>query len=207
MKTINMDTWGRKTHFEFFQGMDYPQFNICMNMDITKFHSYTKSCDLSFYFCMIHAASRAANETTEFRYRIRGNQVVLHETVHPSFTYMQKDSDLFRIVTAEMKDDMTEFAADAKARAKKQEAYFDNGDHSDDLLYITCIPWISFTSLSHTIALRKDDSAPRISWGKYFRDGGRVMLPFSVQVNHALMDGLHVARYISRLEEAINSYE
>jgi chloramphenicol O-acetyltransferase type A len=35
------------------------------------------------------------------------------------------------------------------------------------------------------------------------RENERTLLPFSVEVHHALMDGLHVGRYVKRLEEAL----
>jgi chloramphenicol O-acetyltransferase type A len=30
-----------------------------------------------------------------------------------------------------------------------------------------------------------------------------MLMPFSVEVHHALMDGLHVARYVARIEEML----
>jgi chloramphenicol O-acetyltransferase type A len=205
MNYIDMDKWNRKAHFDFFHRMDYPQFNLCMNIDVTHFLDCTRSNRLSFYYSMIYAATKAANETEEFRCRIRNDRVILHEKVHPSFTDTAQESDLFKFVTVDMKEGLAEFVHYAKEESGKQEDYFNAGGDRDDLLYITCIPWITFTSLSHTISLRKDDSVPRISWGRYFNEGGKVLLPFSVQANHALMDGLHVARYVERLEAYINS--
>jgi chloramphenicol O-acetyltransferase type A len=74
----------------------------------------------------------------------------------------------------------------------------------DDLVYITCIPWISFTHLSHTINLKRDDAVARISWGKYYTSNDCVLLPCSVQVHPALADGLHVGRYVEKLQEHLN---
>jgi len=89
----------------------------------------------------------------------------------------------------------------------KQNDYFNLKELAgrDDLIYITCIPWISFTHLSHTISLNKNDSVPRISWGKYFMENNKVLLPFSVQVNHALVDGIHIGRYFLKLQNYIDN--
>jgi chloramphenicol O-acetyltransferase len=46
-----------------------------------------------------------------------------------------------------------------------------------------------------------EDSVPKIIFGKYEVEGGRVRLPVSVEVHHALMDGVHVGRYFERLQE------
>ncbi len=95
----------------------------------------------------------------------------------------------------------------AADQARKQKEYFALNDHvrRDDLIYITCLPWISFTHISHTISLNKDDSVPRISWGKYFTENNKVLLPFSVQVNHALVDGVHIGQYFFKLQDLINT--
>ena len=37
----------------------------------------------------------------------------------------------------------------------------------------------------------------------YERDGGRCMLPLSIQVNHAVCDGFHVCRLIVALKEML----
>nr|WP_291578924.1 CatA-like O-acetyltransferase [Clostridium sp. UBA6640] len=67
------------------------------------------------------------------------------------------------------------------------------------------MPWISFTHISNEIIMNKEDSIPKISWGKYFKDGDKVLLPYSIQVNHMLLDGVHVGKFIERLQDFINS--
>ncbi len=203
MEYIDMEKWPRKEHFHFFQGMDYPQTNVCMNLDATRFLAFVKKNGLSFYYAMIFAATHAANEQESFRYRIRGDGVVLHEKVHPSFTDLPEGSELFKYVSVEIEDDMAAFCARAKEASERQKEYLPK-DVRDDVLYITCLPWISFTALTHTMTLDKKDSVPRISWGRYFSEGEKVLLPFSVQVNHALLDGLEIGKYVSLLQDSMD---
>ncbi len=75
----------------------------------------------------------------------------------------------------------------------------------EDLIYITCIPWVSFTNLSHTVSLNKDDSIPRFAWGKYFEENGRILMPFSVQAHHSFVDGIHMGRYYDILQKYLDS--
>mmetsp|Transcript_1661 Transcript_1661/g.2286 ORF Transcript_1661/g.2286 Transcript_1661/m.2286 type:complete len:110 (+) Transcript_1661:260-589(+) len=45
------------------------------------------------------------------------------------------------------------------------------------------------------------DCVPRITWGKFFDDHrGRRMMPLSVQVHHAIVDGRHVGEYFQLIE-------
>jgi chloramphenicol O-acetyltransferase type A len=180
-----------------------------MNIDITNFLEKTKKKGLPFYYAMTYATAITLNKVEELRYRIKDGQVILHDLVHPSFTEMSPDSDLFKIVTVDLEASIEAFIEKAKRKADGQTEYFPASELAgrDDLIYITCIPWISFTHLSHTINLRKDDSVPRISWGKYFRDGDQVLLPFSVQVNHALADGCHVGKYVEVLQNYLDTFK
>lgn len=111
MKYIDMENWSRKEHFSFFYKMDYPQYNICMDLDVTDFLAFTKKRELSFYYSMIYAVTRIANDVKNFKYRIRDGKVVLHDTIHPSFTGIDDrvSDDLFKMVTVDYIDSVTAF--------------------------------------------------------------------------------------------------
>jgi len=209
MQIINPENWKRREHFEFFYRMDYPQYNICANIDITRFLSYTKKHDLPFYYAMIYATTKVTDDCENFRYRVReGKQIVLHDKLHPSFTDMSSDDpdDLFKFITMDLEGTLPDFAKKAKEVAANQKQHFDNEPliGRDDFVYITCLPWISFTHLSHTITINRNDSVPRISWGKYFEQDGKILMPLSVQVHHAFVDGVHVGQYFKRLQDYLN---
>jgi chloramphenicol O-acetyltransferase type A len=207
MKIIDLEHWDRREQYAFFRRMDYPQFNICAPIDVTRLYDFVKDSGLPFYYVMIYAATTAANDIVNFRYRIRDGVVIEHDRVHPSFTHMDKGCDLFKYVTADMGGDMPEFIRAAQDKAQRQKGFLGDGNEEsrDDVLYLTCVPWVAFTNISHTISLNKDDSVPRISWGKYYKEGGRTLLPFSVQVNHALADGVHIGKYLDALGAYIES--
>lgn len=208
MEIINLDTWDRITHYNFFRRMDYPQYLICNNIDITNFLFKLKGRNISFYYAMIYAAIYALNQVKEFKYRIQGDNVVLHDIIHPSFTDMAEGSELFKMVTVFMEADIESFVAMAKEKSDRQKDYFVKKDVEgrDDLAYITCIPWVSFTNLSHTISFNRDDSVPRLAWGKYFNDNGKVLLPFSVQAHHSFVDGIHMGKYYDVLQKYLDTF-
>lgn len=207
MEVIDQEKWDRVEQFRFFKKMDYPQYNICANLDVTRFLPSIKAMRLSFYGAMIFAAAQALNQIPAFRYRIRGEQVVLHERVHPSFTSLPPGAELFKIVTVELEDSLAKFAEKAKQQAAEQECFISPGGMArDDLIYISCIPWVSFTHISHPIDLTPGDSAPRISWGKYYKNGEKIWLPFSVQAHHALVDGFHIGQYINGLQSYLDTF-
>lgn len=201
MRLIDMQTWPRREHFKAFSAFDYPHFSLCANVDLTAFYPFIKQRGISINLAIVYLLARAANAIPEFRYRIRPGEVVEHEIVHPSTTILIKE-DLFSFCTIDYIKDFSSFAV----RAAEQIAYLQDhptvGDKpgQDDLLYMTAIPWVSFTSFMHPLHLHPADSVPRFAWGKFFEEGEFLKMPLSVQGHHALMDGLHVGRLFAEVQ-------
>lgn len=208
MRTIDIETWPRRRHFELYNGFEQPHFGMCANMDVTRFQPAIKRAGHSFTVAMVYVITRAANDIPEFRYRIRGDQVVEHEIVHPSPTILTGD-DLFSFCTMTYCEDFNEFAlraAEAIAAVKAQPTLEDEPGQ-DNLLFMTAIPWVSFTSFKHPMPLRPTDSVPRFAWGKFFMEGEKAKMPLAVQAHHALMDGLHVGKYYQIVQEYLDQPE
>lgn len=201
MRKIDLQTWSRREHFNFFRAFDHPHFNMSANMDITAFYKAVKERSFSITVAIIYVISRAANAIPEFRYRIRGEHVVEHEVVHPSGTILV-DEDLFSFCTFTYSQEFQEFSAHADEMIAyvKDHLTMDGKEGRDDLLLMTAIPWVSFTSFMHPMQLHPADSVPRFAWGKFFEEGGRLIMPLSVQGHHALMDGLHAARFYAEVQ-------
>ena len=207
MKIIDTRTWQRQAHFDFFNQMDYPHFNITAPVDVTKLVVYCKEKGLSFFKCILYLAVKTANDVPEFRQRIRADQVVEHNRVHPSYTSMSKDG-VFTFTDVQFDPDPRVFFANTEKveQIVKEEANLKDEPGRDDYLFITSIPWVSFTSFSHPIHMHPVDSVPRFSWGKYYPQYDRLLLPFSVQAHHALVDGVHVGQYFEGLERDLKEF-
>nr|WP_278001293.1 CatA-like O-acetyltransferase [Clostridium botulinum] len=142
----------------------------------------------------------------EFRFRIKEDRLIEHEIVSPSFTVMTKE-EVFSFCTVNFIDSYNDFKSNALKEIEKTKNNITIKDEPgrDDLLYITSIPWISFTNITHPIQMSPVDSIPRISWGKYFEESGKIKLPLSVQVHHALVDGIHVGKFFNNIQEILDN--
>jgi chloramphenicol O-acetyltransferase type A len=201
MRTIDMQTWPRREHFKLYETFGYPHFNMCAEIDLTEFIPYIKQHDISFNITIVYLLTRVANEIAEFRYRIRSGSVVEHEVVHPSTTILIEDSR-FSFCTIEYNQDFPTFAERAAQQIASVQANptVEDEPGKDDLLFMTAIPWVSFSSFMHPLPLVPEDSVPRFAWGKFFQQGSIWKMPLSVQGHHALMDGLHIGRYYQVLQ-------
>jgi chloramphenicol O-acetyltransferase type A len=205
MKEIDLNHWPRTKHFKLYHGFDYPHFNLSASVDVTHLQPAIKERGLSSTITITYLLARVANEIPEFRYRIRGNKVVEHDAVHPS-TSILTPGDLFSFCTIEYSPEFDVFYKWASERVEevRQNPTLEDEPGQDDLLFMSSIPWISFTQISHPIHMHPVDSVPRITWGKYFIEAGRMKLPLSVQVHHALMDGVHVGRFFIHTQEYLD---
>jgi chloramphenicol O-acetyltransferase type A len=206
MKFIDIENWKRKDHYNYFKGLSYPHFNICGNLDITSFYSYIKKNESPFFISLLYVSTKAANSIKEFRLRIREDKVIEHETVAPSFT-MMTESEVFSFCTVKFIDEFNDFKANTSKEIEKikNNLTIEDEPGRDDLLYITSIPWVSFTSITHPVQMNPVDSIPRISWGKYFEENGKIKLPLSVQIHHALADGIHAGQYFNSIQEILDN--
>jgi chloramphenicol O-acetyltransferase type A len=204
VRNIDIQTWPRREHFRVFSVFDYPHFGMCANVDLTTFYPVVKRHNVSFTVAITYVLSRTSNAIPEFRHRIRPGMVVEHEIVHPSITILT-DADLFSFCTMDYVEDFSEFAS----RAAEKIAYVKEhptlkAPAQDDLLFMTSIPWVSFTSFMHPLRLHPVDSVPRFAWGKFFEDGERLKMPLNVQGHHALMDGIHMGRFYAEVQDLLN---
>ena len=99
------------------------------------------------------------------------------------------------------------------AAARDANAAFDPRLADDAVLHYTTLPWLHFTSFSHARNFGREDSVPKLAFGRIDAEGAgtganaRAWMPFSIEVHHALVDGLHVGRYVQALEAALAAPE
>ena len=205
MRKITFNHPHRQKHFDFFNQMTNPHFNICANIDVTVLLDFAKKENLSITPTIAFFIAKVANEIKEFRWRIQDGHVVEHELVHPSFTVYTDVADVFSFCEVKYSADAREFIHRAKNKIDKMKTdpSFEDEYGRDDYLFLSAIPWVSFTSFQHAMNYNPTDSVPRITWGKFFNEGKKIKMPLSVQAHHAVVDGRHVGQYFQLFENLV----
>lgn len=204
-QVIDEENWKRRIHCAVFRDSVEPSFCVSFELDITNFLQKTKQQQLSFTFALIYAATKCGNQIEEFRYRFLDGKVVLYDQIHTAFTYLNPETELFKVVNVPMAESMEKYVTLAKKTAEEQKDYF-TGPLGNDIFQFSPLPWISFTHISHTISGKKDHATPLIDWGKYVERQDRILLPFSIQAHHSFVDGLHMGKFANALQEYLNTY-
>ena len=205
-RELDIDTWERRSTYEFFRDYKDPYFNIAANLDATELYQFCKSHDLSFSIAALFFSLQTANAIREFRFRLMDGKIVEFDEIHATQTILN-DDDTFSFCYFERAGDVFDFVRAGRESVKKYRVLktFDVESGRLDLIYYSVIPWVSFTSFKHAAQGDARMSVPRMVFGRLFDEGDRKKLPFSVEVHHALMDGLHVGKYFNQFQERINS--
>lgn len=182
-----------------------PAFCVSFELDITHFLQKVRKQHYSFTFALIHSVTVCANQIEEFRYRFVDGEVVLYDQIDTAFTYLDKETELFKVVNVPMEAKLEDYLASAAKTAEEQKEYF-TGPLGRDVFQFSPLPWVSFTHISHTNSGKKDNATPLIDWGKYFQRDEKIILPFSVQAHHSFVDGLHIGKLGNALQAYLDAF-
>lgn len=204
-RIINEATWERAMHCMVFRNSVEPAFCVTFEADVTELKKYVKDNNISFTLAMVYAVCRCANQIEAFRYRFVDGKIVLFDNIDTAFTYLNKKTNLFKVVNVPMMGDLKEYCINAKKIADEQEEYF-MGSLGNDVFQCSPMPWVTYTHISHTNSGKKDNATPLFDWGKYYVKDGRIMMPISVQAHHSFVDGIHIGEYVDLLEKYLTSF-
>lgn len=202
-RSVDLEKWNRRQAFEFFREYDDPFFNMTAQLDVTELYRFCKTEGLSYSLTGLFFSQRTANSIREFRIRLLKGFPVEFERIEATQTILHED-ETFSFCHFPHSGDVREFnrlGREAVGRYAELNT-FDVESERLDLIYYSVIPWVSFTSFKHAARLDRTQTVPRIVFGKTYDEGPVKKMPVSVEVNHAVMDGIHVGRYFTRLQEA-----
>jgi chloramphenicol O-acetyltransferase type A len=201
-REIDIEKWKRRETFEFFKDFEDPFFNITAQLDVTALYHFCKDKNLLFSLTNLFYSLETANEIKEFRFRLLDKKLVEFEKVDATQTILNSD-ETFSFCYFELKSDVFRFNEAGKTALEKYKKLrtFDVEADRIDLIYYSVIPWISFTSFKHASRFNNKQTIPRIVFGKMVEDGKKKKIPLSVEVHHAMMDGVHVGKFFNSLQK------
>ncbi len=204
MKTnIDLASWNRREHFEFFSSMQEPYHGVVVNMDCTGVYQHCKSQGQPFFLTYLYKTLQAANDIQAMRLRIEGGAVVDYAQVHCNVTVARPDRT-FGFCSIDFDPDFARFVTPAQAAMQRVQASQGLGLADvvvrDNDIHFSTLPDIRFTGLTHARRFGSTGAEPKISVGQVFQNQDRWWMPFAVSVHHGLVDGQHVSDFLKRVE-------
>jgi chloramphenicol O-acetyltransferase type A len=154
---------------------------------------------------LLHCSLVAAHQVENFRTRIVGGKVWRYEQINAG-SAVGRANGTIGLGHYQFYEQLQEFVQQASIELDRVRRRYDIEHYPEaNLIRYSIMPWFDFTSISHARDFSREDSAPRITFGKMTESNGRRSMPVSIHAHHALADGLHVAQFVEKFQQALNA--
>ena len=207
-RVIPLESYPRRAHFSYFRAMANPYMGLTVSVNITEFMAALQEEKAPFFLSFLYCVSRAANRVPQLRQRVKNGEIIEYLHCPTSHTVALKN-ETYCYCSLESHlpfDAFLPYALQAQENARKT-ASLEDGDEEValPLLFLSSLPWITYDALLQPTPTPADTN-PRITWGRWRQEGERYLLPVTLLCNHALVDGLHLARFYDALNQELAAF-
>lgn len=209
-ETIDPRQSPRADAYAFYRQAERPRWGLTFSVDLGPLLSRLPAWradmpGLTPFVAYHHALLRAANAIPALRQRLTPDGAVQWRSVDATPTVLRDDESfaVARLVYAERLDDFVSPALAAVALARQPDAPWGVRVEQSGELHMTTLPGVAFTHFTHARRGGFDDATPSVALGRYQRDGAHAWMPVNLEVHHALVDGVHVGRFVETLQSLL----
>ena len=210
-KVIDKDKYYRKGAYRRFTEDCKCSVSMTARVDVTELVKYSKETNTKFYINFLFILSKVLNSRDDYKmdYRYNTDELICYDVIHPTHYVFHEDTETCTPVYSEYSEDYETFYKNALNDTEKaketREFGLDDMNHPNwfDASYIS---WLSYDSLNVELPDGYLYFAPIVNWGKYREENGRLVMPVTVRLNHAVADGFLVANVFRLLEKEINAF-
>lgn len=206
-RVIEINSWKRKSYYQFFSSFDEPFFGITAQVNCTTGYKNAKKRGTSFFIYYLYKSLLAVNAIEELRTRIVDEKIILYDKVHASSTIGRSDNS-FGYSFIEFEREYSDFEKNAKAEIEfvrnVQGLNLNENTGRIDTIHYSAIPWIKFNGLTHARNFKFNDSIPKLTFGKVTENKGEKIMPVSINLHHGLADAYHAGKYFELFEQYLN---
>ncbi|UZQ48971.1 CatA-like O-acetyltransferase [Clostridium kluyveri] len=206
---INMNTWERRDCFNHFFNNAKCTYSITVNVDITNLYNYIKTNKLRFYPAFTWVVSKVINKYQEFKMAFdKEHRLGFFDEIGPSYSVLNDKTKVmgdlytsFNTVFLNFYEDMVNALNSYKSDTNFTTQFQDN------FFIVSCLPWFNYTSFNVNNEGNSSFLFPMVTWGKFFKEGNKIVMPVTIQVHHAVADGYHCSLFFSNVQEISSNPE
>ncbi len=207
---IDINNWNRYKQYKWFNTFSNPTYGITKELDVTALVNYVKKEKKSYFICFLYILMKGLNSVPEMRIRYVNNKIIMYDDINPSYTVMT-DSGTYENVSSKNYDNFKDFYNEIKKdidntkhKTKLKDTYNDSTLYNE--YYITCLPWIDFSSLTHPIPDNRESLVvPRVCFGKYHLVNNEYKMMLNITVSHEFVDGYPLSQVFINIQELLDN--
>ena len=210
-RIIDKETYYRKGVFRHFTEDCKCSTSVTARVDVTELAEWSKKTGTKFYINFLYLLTKVLNSRDDYQlgYRWQTDELICYDQINPTQYVFHEDTETCTPVYSTYSDDYAVFyrnALEDVEKAKQTREYGLDAANHPNWFDASFIPWLSYDSLNIELPDGYLYFAPIVNWGKYREENGRLMMPVSVRLNHAIADGYLVAKVFLLLEKEIASF-
>ena len=193
-RVIDKETYYRKGVYRHFTQDCRCSTSMTARIDVTALAAYSKRTGTKFYLNFLYVLSKVLNSREDYRmaYLWQTDELICYDVIHPTQYVFHEDTETCTPVYTEYREDYGEFYRRALKDVEKAKQTRE---------YASYISWLSYDALNIELPDGYLYFLPIVNWGRYREEGGRLLMPVSVRMNHAVADGYLIAHVFRLLEK------
>ena len=208
---IDRETYYRKGVFRHFSEDCKCSTSMTARVDVTELAAYSRKTGTKFYLNFLYLLTKVLNSRADYRmgYLWQTDELICYDVINPTQYVFHEDTETCTPVYSYYTPDYAEFYKNAVAdveNAKNTREYLLDSENHPNWFDASYVSWLSYDSLNVELPDGYIYLAPIINWGKYREENGRLMMPLTVRLNHAVADGYLVANVYRLLEKEIAEF-
>ena len=210
-RVIDPETYYRKGVFRHFSEDCKCSVSMTARVDVTELAAWSRRTKTKFSLNFLYLLSRTLNSREDYRmgWLWQTQELICYDVIHPTQYVFHEDTETCTPVYSLYCEDYDRFYADALRdleQAKERRTYELDAANHPNWFDASCIPWLSYDALNIELPDGYLYFAPIVNWGKYREENGRLLMPLSVRMNHAVADGFLIANVFRLLEREIEAF-
>lgn len=210
-RIIDREKYYRKGVYRHFSEDCKCSVSMTARVDVTALKSHAERTGTKFYVNFLYLLCKVLNSRDDYRmgYLWQTDTLICYDQINPTQYVFHEDTETCTPVYSTYYADYETFyrhaCADIAAAKETREYGLDAANHPNwfDASYVS---WISYDALNVELPDGYLYFAPIVNWGRYRMEDGRLMMPVSVRLNHAVADGYLVALVFKLLQAEINAF-
>jgi chloramphenicol O-acetyltransferase type A len=130
--------------------------------------------------------------------------------IHPTHYVFREETETCTPVYSEYSEDYKTFYKNVlndieKAKASNKPAVYD--ESHPNWFDASYLPWVSYDSLHMELPDGYLYFPPVVYWGKYREEIGKILLPVTAMLHHAVCDGFNISRFFEELSQEVKNFK
>lgn len=206
-KVIDIENWSRGKLFKHYIDDMRLVMSMTVDIDVTNLLNYVHKNGYRFYPAMIWAVSKVINLHDEFKYSFdEKGDLIKWDSVSPYYTVFHKDDESFTKLCTEYSYMLSlfyqRFVSDEMKYRNERGLDVEAPKNTFD---VSCMPWVRYSHFDVHVFDEGKYLAPVVTWGKYEEKDGRMIMPITMNIHHAVADGYHLSRFFLEVQKLIGS--